>query len=219
MRTTAILPVKDFAGAKRRLAADLSPDERRALAEAMFRDVLAALGQSTMIDELLVVTGGSRAATIAMERCIRVLSDDERGHNAAALIGIDAALKSGAERALLIPGDCPALDPGEVDRLVARSAAAPSLLIVPDRHGTGTNALVLTPPDAVAPSFGPASRERHLSLARSAGVNAEVVEVPSLATDVDTPRDLEALGAELGPRASAANTVQLLRTLTVSSKC
>src|SRR5207302_7322924 len=70
--------------------------------------------------------------------------------------------------------------------------SALSMLIVPDRHGTGTNALLLTPPDALAPSFGPGSCERHARQARAAGVAAEVVEVPSLATDIDTPEDLEA---------------------------
>jgi 2-phospho-L-lactate guanylyltransferase len=91
-------------------------------------------------------------------------------------------------------------------------------MIVPDRHGTGTNALLLTPPDALAPSFGPGSCERHAREARTGGVHPEVVEVRSLATDVDTPEDLEALESSLGP-ADALSTRRLLRELTLSSKC
>jgi 2-phospho-L-lactate guanylyltransferase len=89
--------------------------------------------------------------------------------------------------------------------LLARPVLPPSALIVPDRHGTGTNALLLTPPGALAPSFGPDSCERHAQLARAAGTHAEVVEVPSLALDVDTPEDLAALVAasDRAPRTQA----------------
>ena len=77
---------------------------------------------------------------------------------AAALRGIDAALERGAERVLLVPGDCPALDPAEVSALLAHDAG---VVIVPDRHGAGTNALLLTPPDVMAPAFGEGSFARH----------------------------------------------------------
>lgn len=220
MPTVAILPVKGFATAKQRLTSGLSPEQRQTLAEAMFSDVLAALEQSGAIDEVLVVTRGSRAREIADAHGVRAVTDTERGHNAAALLGIRAAIERGADRALLVPGDCPALDASEIDQLLARPASPPSVLIVPDRHGTGTNALVLTPPDALAPSFGPGSCERHVREARAAGVSPEVVEVPSLATDVDTPEDLEALEASLGPAsARAAATRHVLRSSALSSRC
>lgn len=220
MRTIAVLPVKGFASAKQRLAAGLTPDQRQALAEAMFRDVLTALAHTSQIDGVFVVSAESRARAIAREHGVRVLADAEHGHNAAALVGVDAALEVGADRALLVPGDCPALDPREVDRLLVRPADPPSVLIVPDRHGTGTNALLLNPPRALSPSFGPGSCERHASLARDAGVLAEVVEVPSLAMDVDTPEDLDALEALLGSAETAAvATRRLIASLTLKSKC
>jgi 2-phospho-L-lactate/phosphoenolpyruvate guanylyltransferase len=101
---------------------------------------------------------------------------------------------------LCIPGDCPALDPSELDALLACAAAAAearSVVIVPDRHGTGTNGLLLTPPDAIAPAFGPDSCERHRALARAAGVDCRVAHPSSLLLDVDTGADLAALRERL----------------------
>jgi 2-phospho-L-lactate/phosphoenolpyruvate guanylyltransferase len=195
MRTLAILPVKSFVRAKHRLRDGLDPGLRESLAEAMFRDVLAALSGADAVDGVVVVTAGELPGAIAREQGVRVLRDREQGHVAAAMIGVEVALADGYDRALLVPGDCPALDPDELDALLARLVRPPSVLIVPDRHGTGTNALLLTPPSALTPSFGPGSCERHAHLARAAGSHPEVVEVPSLALDVDTPEDLAALVA------------------------
>ena len=80
-------------------------------------------------------------------------------------------MERGATRVLLVPGDCPALDPAELDELLedAEGVATPDVVVVPDRHGDGTNALLLTPPDAIQPAFGPGSRERHERLAQEAG--------------------------------------------------
>ena len=195
MRTLAILPVKSFSRAKQRLRPGVDEELRESLVEAMLGDVLDALDAARSVDEVLVVSAGDGPRAIAREHGAGLLKDGDQGHNAAASLGIRAALRDGYARALLVPGDCPALDPDELDALLARPIAPPSALIVPDRHGTGTNALVLTPPSALAPSFGPGSCERHVGLARAAGVHAEVVEVPSLALDVDTPDDLAALGS------------------------
>ena len=91
---------------------------------------------------------------------------------------------------------------------------AGSVLVVPDRHGTGTNALVLTPPGALAPSFGPGSCQRHLEHARAAGIHGELVDVPTLALDVDTSEDLDALAQRLaGIRGGAAHTRGMLLQL------
>jgi 2-phospho-L-lactate guanylyltransferase len=205
MRTLAILPVKTFSHAKQRLRRGLSDDTREALVEAMLADVLGALRLSA-IDRVLVITAGEAPRRIAEAHGAQVLADEEAGHNAAAGLGIGQALGRAYDRALLVPGDCPALDPAEVDDLLSRPAPIPSVLVVPDRHGTGTNALLLTPPDSIPPSFGPGSCQRHLELARARGVAAEVVNVPSLALDVDTPEDLEAL-ASLSTRAQRTHGI------------
>jgi 2-phospho-L-lactate guanylyltransferase len=88
------------------------------------------------------------------------------------------------------------------------------VLIVPDRHGTGTNALLISPPDAFTPGFGPGSRERHEQRAAAAGVSSETVTVSSLALDVDTPEDLETVERTLAARhGGAAHTRGMLAQL------
>ncbi len=99
-------------------------------------------------------------------------------------------------------------------RFLARPAPPRSVLIVPDRHGTGTNGLLLTPPDALPSSFGPDSRKRHEAEAAAANVESEVVEVPSLGMDVDTVEDLEALQERLAnSHGGAARTRGMLNQL------
>ena len=213
MSTIAVLPVKRFAAAKQRLDRDLSEGTRRALAEAMVTDVLIALRRAKCIDDVLVVSGESAAVALAAGYDAAAVIHDptDSGHSVAALRGIEAALERGASRVLLVPGDCPALDPAELDALLGRAEHPPEVVVVPDRHGSGTNALLLTPPDVMAPSFGPGSRDRHEQQAREAGAAVEVVPVPSLGMDVDTLDDLEALRTALEHvRGGASHTRGLL---------
>src|SRR5205823_5838839 len=119
------------------------------------------------------------------------------GHSEAASLAISTALESGVDRVVLIPGDCPLMDPAELDALLSRATPPPHVLIVPDRHGTGTNALVLTPPSSLTPAFGPGSCERHATSARLVGTAHEIVAVTSLGLDIDTPEDLSELIAVL----------------------
>jgi 2-phospho-L-lactate guanylyltransferase len=183
----------------------------------MFSDVLVALRRARSIDEILVVSADQAAQQIAGGYGAHVLDDRQDGHNPAATLGIDWARESGIDRALLVPGDCPTLDPAQLDDLCERRIATPSVVIVPDRHGTGTNALLLTPPDALAPSFGPDSCARHASHAEASGTHYEIAEVPSLALDVDTFDDLSALhGALEDSHGGAAHTRGMLRRLTRS---
>jgi 2-phospho-L-lactate guanylyltransferase len=214
MRTVAILPIKSFGEAKQRLAHEFDAPTRRALAQAMFSDVLVALRRTSSIDEIVVVSADNGAQRIAGGYGAMVLDDDDRGHNVAALNGIRHALMSGADRTLLVPGDCPMLDPKELEQLLERAVPERSALIVPDRHGTGTNALVLTPPEAMTPAFGPGSCQRHVDHAQAEKTEPEVVKIGSLALDVDTPEDLAALQNALATsRGGAAHTRGMLSQL------
>jgi 2-phospho-L-lactate/phosphoenolpyruvate guanylyltransferase len=202
MRTLAILPVKSFGAAKRRLAPALASGARQLLAQAMFADVLSSLRRVPGLDSVAVVTADPLAGAGARDARVLLLPDTaQAGQSAAAAIGISYALAEGVERVLLVPGDTPLLDPGEVAALLR---VPRPVSIVPDRHRTGTNALVLAPPDAISPSFGPGSLERHVSAAAAAGVSAPVEEVPTLMLDVDTGADLFALIATLAERRGGA---------------
>jgi 2-phospho-L-lactate/phosphoenolpyruvate guanylyltransferase len=190
----------------------LGTGSRQALAQAMFSDVLSTLRHVPGLDEIAVVTGDRAAESTASGERVTLLHDPaQSGQSDAALIGIRHALATGCDRALLVPGDTPLLEPGDVARLLRAST---SVVIVPDRHGTGTNALVLSPPDVIAPSFGPDSCARHVAAAEAAGVSHRVEEVPGLTLDVDTPGDLAELVAALdGRRGQAPSTHGALRQL------
>lgn len=197
MKATAVLPVKRFAAAKQRLAAGVEDERRPDLVAAMLEDVLEAIGAARSIERTIVVTAEPRAAALAGAAGAEVIDDPDRGgHSGAALAGVARAMELGAECAVLLPGDCPLLEPRELERLLTglpeRYAA-----IVPDRHGTGTNALALAPPDAIEPAFGEGSCARHVAAARAAAVPYAVEELPSLALDLDTPADVVALTTAL----------------------
>jgi 2-phospho-L-lactate guanylyltransferase len=196
---TAIVPVKRFSGAKERLLDAVDPRQRAGLVGGMLTDVLAAVARARRIERVIVVTGERRAERIALAQARRtpmeleVLRDPkDLGHSEAATIGIIRAKALGAECVALLPGDCPLLDPAELDGALGR-ARADRVAVVPDRHGTGTNALVLAPPDAIGPAFGPGSCDRHASRGRQAGYAVEVEPLDSLGLDLDTPADLDAL--------------------------
>ncbi len=225
MRTAAILPVKRFAHAKQRLGASVADPLRADLARAMVGDVLVALGETAAIERTIVVTSEDSVSAAARYLGALVVEDTaEESQSAAVTLGVERALAEGFQRVLCIPGDCPALDPAELDMLLNPSPPSssnpagavvaidePAVVIVPDRHGTGTNGLLLAPPDAIAPSFGPDSCERHLALAHEAGAACRIERPASLLLDIDTGADLAALRERLsGAHAGAPRTRAVL---------
>jgi 2-phospho-L-lactate guanylyltransferase len=205
VKATAVLPVKRFGAAKQRLAVGIDGERRRQLVEAMAADVLEAIGEARTIERTIVVSDEPAAVALARAAGAEVVADPaEGGHVEAALAGIARADAAGASCVVLLPGDCPLLDPHELDRLLT-GLPERYVGIVPDRHGTGTNALVLRPPTAIRPAFGEDSCARHVAAAREAGVPFEVEELDSLGLDLDTPADLIALTRELESRRGRAS--------------
>jgi 2-phospho-L-lactate guanylyltransferase len=193
VKATAVLPVKRFAAAKQRLVAGVGKTRRAAIVSAMLEDVLEAIGEARLVEGTIVVTSEPQAMELAALAGAEVVADpDEGGHSGAALAGVARAEELGAECAIMLPGDCPVLDPLELDHLLTGFPER-FVTVVPDRHGTGTNALVLAPPSAIEPSFGEGSCARHVAAAREAGVPYAVEELPSLGLDLDTPADVVAL--------------------------
>ena len=208
MRTTAVIPVKRFGSAKQRLAGTLPAAARKELCRAMLGDVLEAVGESSEVERILVVT--SEWDLPVVEAAWTGVPDLRRTtHSKAAARGIEHALAEGAECVALLPGDCPLLDPAELDAALRRAKPG-RVAIVPDRHGSGTNALILSPPDAIEPAFGDGSRERHEKLARGFGHTVAVERLYSLSLDLDTYDDLAVLrqvldrNPKLSPRTATA---------------
>jgi 2-phospho-L-lactate/phosphoenolpyruvate guanylyltransferase len=209
VRTAAILPVKSFARAKQRLGATVADPMRQELAAAMVADVIAALAQTPEIERTIVVTREPGIAQAALEAGALLLEDaGEEGQSAAALLGIERAVQEGFQRVLCVPGDCPAADPAELGALLAEHGTAAEVVVVPDRHGSGTNGLLLHPPRAIDPSFGPDSCARHLALAGAAGVAARVEQLPSLLLDIDTGADLDVLRRRLADQGERARSTR-----------
>jgi 2-phospho-L-lactate guanylyltransferase len=169
----------------------------------MLTDVLAAATEARLVERLIVVTGERRAERLALRHAqrtttpVEVLRDPrDVGHAEAATLGIIRAKALGAGCVALLPGDCPLLEPAELDGALERMEDG-AVTVVPDRHGTGTNALLLAPPDAIGPAFGPGSCARHAERARRLGHRLEIEPLDSLGLDVDTEDDLAALAGVL----------------------
>ena len=247
MRTAAILPVKRFPEAKKRLGESVADSLRGELAKAMVGDVLSALRECQAVETTIVVTRESSVVLAARYIGAIVVEDTaEAGQSAAVSLGLAKALQEGFERALCVPGDCPTLDPAELADLLAFRAydegersdtersdtersdtersdteetprarvggtATREVTIVPDRHGKGTNGLLLTPPNAIEPSFGADSRVRHERLAHDGALGCRVEQPASLLLDIDTGEDLAVLRERLaGERVRAPRTRAVL---------
>ena len=192
LHTTAIVPVKGLSAAHGRLNGLVTEDERTRLAEALFLDLIVKLPRSRCIDDVMVVTSDASIARQAGWFGHKVLvQEQDEGHAEAAAAGALAAMAEGAQRVAMLPVDCPMLDTDELDAHLGRSHR--TALIVPDRHGTGTNALMLNPPDLFLPAFGEDSCARHVSRARATGQSFALEAVESLAIDLDTPEDFTLL--------------------------
>lgn len=203
MPATAIIPVKRFGAAKQRLLETLDRPQRARLVKAMLSDVLVAASEASLVERVVIVTGEGRAERLALAHARRTTTPVEvlrepsdRGHPEAATLGIVRAKALGAGCVVLLPGDCPMLDPAELDGALERMSEG-RVGVVPDRHGTGTNALLLSPADAIGPAFGPGSFARHAERGQSAGYEVAIERLASLALDVDTPEDLAELASTL----------------------
>lgn len=199
MRTAAILPVKRFSDAKQRLGRSIEDPLRLDLARAMVGDVIATLQSARKIDLTIVVTNEPTVdAAVRGPGAVAIEDSADAGQNAAVSLGVQRAIAEGMQRVLSVPGDCPALDPRELDALLAATPpAAGEVVVIPDRHGTGTNGLLLCPPQAIEPSFGPDSCRRHMALAEQAGLPCRIVRASSLLLDIDTGEDLAVLRGRL----------------------
>ena len=207
----AILPVKSPQNAKQRLTGFLAIEDREALARMLYRQTLAALCQAQGIDRVVVATSDAEVADHARRAGALVFEESQQvSHSASADAACLRAMEMGASTVLLVPIDVPTVTPADFSRLAA--AARPGLIVVPSSDGTGTNALVRTPPNCIESRFGPGSFRAHLDQARSKGLDADVLRLPGLMFDIDTPEDV----AELLARSHECQVSSFLRAACAS---
>ena len=195
-RVVAIVPVGAIEGAKSRLGAVLDAEERRDLALRLAAATIGASVATPGIDETLVVTPDDEVRELARQTGARPLRQRSGGLNDGLRQARDEAIAAGATAILVLPIDIPQVTPEQLDRIAALAGGGdPLVAIVPDRHGRGTNALLLSPPDVIEFCFGGDSRYAHEGAALAAGAHVEVLDGP-LTLDIDTPDDLLLAQAE-----------------------
>jgi 2-phospho-L-lactate guanylyltransferase len=187
----AVVPVKEFEGAKRRLSSALSPDERRLLATTMLEDVLEAVSAVRELAGVLVVTVDLVATSLASRYGARIVMEGAlEGHTGAVTAAVRLLVREGRAGMMTMPGDIPRLSPAEIAATLAAHRAAPAFTIVPAHDDLGSNAIICTPPDAVPLRFGEDSFDPHLDEARRCGIDPLIVRHPGIGMDIDNPVDL-----------------------------
>lgn len=183
----AVIPVKRLARAKTRLAGMLSPEARAALMRDTLERAVRALQTSEAVARIVIITRDPEVAALANVWGVDVLRERQSGLNGALREAREAL--SGAGALLIVPGDIGLLAGNDVAAMIALAERPPAVVIAPDRHERGTNALLLAPPDAIDVAFGPGSARRHAALARAAGIAPAWYRSPSIGLDVDDADD------------------------------
>ncbi len=190
----ALVPVKNFSSGKSRLSQVLSPVEREKLSAFMLRSVLQVLHDSQRFDVISVVTRDERVAQIGEIYEARVIWESGPGNeNQAIGYATEICRSLGAQSLLVLPADLPFLTVHDIGAILAGTNGESKVTICPSKEGTGTNALLRTPPDVIPPRFGANSFFLHQREAEAKKIPYGVCALPRVALDVDTPEDLSAL--------------------------
>ncbi|HXN52251.1 MAG TPA: 2-phospho-L-lactate guanylyltransferase [Candidatus Acidoferrum sp.] len=220
-----LLPIKDLRQAKQRLAPLLSPEDRFGLAQAMLADTIRAVRSVQRADKIFVVTNYVPAMQAAEENGWEILREERQISES---VSVDAASRQCAERGvtalLRLPLDVPLVRASDIDELLAVECAMPALVIVPSRDGTGTNAILRTPPALFPSDFGNGSFAKHCGNAQRAGAQIFVRRNSRLEMDVDDEADLRALarqdlrGTETGAWLQRSGLMERLMEPLISDK-
>lgn len=192
MTLWAIVPVKPLRRGKSRLAGALSEDERADLNRTLLQNTLKTLSDLKELEEVLVISRDPLALTIARNYGARTVREDGQPELNTALKRATVVAQVYAIRGVLVlPADLPLITREDILALIERAAEPPVVVIAPDRHEKGTNALLISPSGLIEYDFGENSFQRHCELVRKAGARLEIVNLPNLGLDLDVPEDLE----------------------------
>ena len=192
MSTWAIIPVKPLNRAKSRLAAVLTPEQRRHLAETMFRHVLEVVTAVPQIRGVLVISRDSKALAIARDYGAKTVQETGTPELNSALTRATQVIQSwGAEAVLVLPADLPLVTAADVTHMIHLGRAMPSVVIATVQNQDGTNALFMRPPGIIDYAYGTGSYARHRQLAEAEGIEVKMYHSEQLALDIDVSDDLE----------------------------
>jgi len=192
MTLWAIVPVKPLRRGKSRLAGTLSEDERTELNRSLLQNTLKTFADLKEVEEVLVISRDPQALSIARQHGARTVREDGQPELNTALKRATVIAQVYATRGVLIlPADLPLVTREDLLTLIERAGEPPAVVIAPDRHGTGTNALLISPAGLIEYDFGENSFQRHCQRAKEAGARLEIVNLPTLGLDLDLPEDLE----------------------------
>jgi 2-phospho-L-lactate guanylyltransferase len=198
MTLWAIVPVKPLRRGKSRLSGVLSEDERTTLNHCLLAHTLDVLAAVPEIEYTLVVSRDPQALALARSFGARTVQEHGLPQlNLALTRATIVAVNHAVWGVLVLPADLPLLTVADVQALVERSHQPPVTVIAPDRHGKGTNALLVSPAGGIHYAFGKDSFQRHCLLAGKAGMGLEICDRPNLALDLDLPADLEMVNGAL----------------------
>lgn len=187
----ALIPVKNLSFGKSRLSSALGHRERESLSIFMLRHVLQMLQDSARFDLIGLVTADERAAQIGREFGSEIVGEKNPGDLNRAVDHATAICQSlGAQSLLVLPADIPLLDTWDIERILAGLQAGARVVICPSKEGTGTNAILRTPPQVIPARFGRNSFALHCQAAKAEKILYEVLSLPRVAFDIDTPEDL-----------------------------
>jgi len=190
-RLWAVVPAKDLAQAKQRLAGVLTPEERQGLAQAMLEDVLSALSGVPALAGMIVVTREAAFAATARSFGARVIADlRHEGPSAAITLAAKELAAEGAAGMLAIPAEVPLATAAEIGEIAAEVWPHPAVTLAPALADMGTNAIALVPSDAVPIRFGKQSFFHHLEAALERGIAPRILRLPGIGLDIDRPDDL-----------------------------
>jgi len=213
----AVIPVKEFDGAKHRLSSLLSPSERRLLAETMLTDMLNAVAGCQRLAGVMIVTIDPHATALGEKISARIVTEGARdGHTGSVNAGRRILAREGCGGMITIPGDIPATRAGEIDAVLSAHLAAPSFTISPAHDDLGSNAVVCSPPEVVPLRFGDNSYFPHIDVARRHGIEPTVIRQRGIAMDIDHPLDLALLLRM--PQSDGTRTRALLDELGVPAR-
>lgn len=194
MSLWTIVPVKPFRQGKSRLSGVLSEDERYMLNSTLFGNTLRSLSGVKGIEQILVVSRDSSVLSMSREFGARTIQEEGPSNlNNALTLATSFAVMSGAQKILVIPTDLPLLNSSVIEEIIAKGGKLRQMVISPDRKKDGTNALMVSPADAIEYQYGAGSYQKHLAQANKKGLQIEVYQSKVLELDLDFPEDLDIL--------------------------